>query len=330
MAELPTRQRVLTILDLLRTKTDEEHEWSLKNLKDELKRIYGADYEVKDDVLRKDIRSLDETVLPIVSNNGPRGKKLYSHQERLFELSELRMLMDAVVSARFMTKKEAKNLIRKIKNLTSEGQARKLPHEYYLEGTVKSESAYLRYDIDSLHRAISETKKIQFQYGTYNVDKVFELHRGGEFYVVKPYALIWNNNFYYVIGEFEKYGEIRHYRVDRMRNVKVRKESFKRESFNIGEYVNKSFNMYAGNEEEWIKLKIDNGLLNVMIDRFGIDVDIKRADEKTFYLKTKAAISDGLIHWLLTWGGDARVLAPDHLIQSMQEESERLYKVYHS
>ncbi|HEX7065730.1 MAG TPA: WYL domain-containing protein [Bacillales bacterium] len=330
MAEVPTRQRLLILLSQLQEKTDEENQWSLRDIVQQLQFIYGSGYRVKDDALRKDLQALDETVLPIVTNNGPHGKKLYSHQDRLFELSELRMLLDAVVSARFMTEKEARKLIRKIKNLASRGQAKELPHEYYLEGTVKSESAYLKYDIDSLHRAVSENKKISFQYGTYNVDKVFELHRGGDFYSVKPYSLIWNNNYYYLIGEYEKYGEIRHYRVDRTRNVMVQDETFKRKQINIGEYVNKSFNMYAGDEEEWIHLEIDNRLINVMIDRFGIDVDIRKAGEETFYLKAKASISDGLVNWLMTWGGQAKVLAPAHLIQSMKEASKKLYLTYHS
>lgn len=331
MGEIPTRQRLLTLLEWFQTETDEEHELSLKNLKEKLKSAFGTDGNIKDDVLREDIQALEEMGLTIMVNRGPHGKKLYSHQERLFELSELRMLMDAVISAKFLTKKEAKTLIQKLKKLASHAQAKKLPHELYLEGTVRNKSDYLKkYDIDGLHRAISENRKIEFRYGKYNVDKKFELHREGKFYSVKPYVLIWDNGFYYLIGEFEELGEIRHYRVDRMRRVRVKDETFKRKPINIGEYMNKSFNMYAGKKEEWIELEINNELFNVMIDRFGIDADIKRKTDETFTLKTKAAISDGLIHWLLTWGGDAKVLKPAHLIDRMKEESEKLYRTYHS
>jgi predicted DNA-binding transcriptional regulator YafY len=331
LGEIPTRQRLLTLLKWFQTETDEEHEFSLKDLKEKLNATYGTTGNIKDDVLREDIQALDESGTEITVNRAAHGKKLYSYQDRLFEMSELRMLMDAVVSAKFLTKKEAKILIQKLKQLASRSQARKLPHELYLDGTVRNKSDYLKtYDIDGLHRAISENRKIQFQYGTYNIDKVFELHREGDFYPVKPYALIWNNGFYYLIGEFELYEEIRHYRVDRMREVEVKAETFRRKPFNIGEYINKSFNMYAGKKEEWIELEIDNELFNVMVDRFGIDADIKRKADETFTLKTKAAISDGLINWLLSWGDEVKVLKPAHLIDRMKRESEKLYRMYHS
>lgn len=330
MGDIPTKSRLLTLYRIFSEETDEEHELSLKDIQQKLQVTFDTDAEVKRDIIREDLRELNDTVLPITVNTGEHGKKFYSHQDRLFELSELRMLMDAVISARFLTEKEAMNLIKKIKRLTSKPSAKKLPHEFFLEGTVKSESMYLKYDIDSLHRAVSENKKISFQYGKYNMDKTFSWHREGERYYVKPYALIWNNDFYYLIGEYEKYEEIRHYRVDRMRNVEVLEyESFKQKPFNLADYMKKTFNMYAGSEEQRIELEMNRELFNVMIDHFGLDVDIRPIDDETFRLKTSAPITDGLIRWLLTWGSDAKVLAPDILIEIMKDQSEKMYRLYH-
>lgn len=317
-------------MEIFKEETDEGHELSLRDIQEKLRSALDSDDEVKGDIIREDVHEINDYALSITVNNGAHGKKLYSHQERLFEISELRMLMDAVVSARFLTMKEAKRLIRKIKKLTSHAQAEKLPHEMYLEGTVKSESTYLKYNIDHLHRAVSQQRKILFQYGSYDIEKTFVLHRDGEYYSVKPYALIWNSGFYYLIGEYEKYGQIRHYRVDRMRDATVQEDQpFKRQSFHLADYIYKTFNMYAGSDEQWIELHIHNDLFNVMMDRFGTGVDVRKVDDQSFALKTKAALSDGLIHWLLTWGGDVKVVSPNPLIDRLKEESESLYQIYH-
>lgn len=325
------RERLLAVYDILQRETDEETEYSLEEIIQKLKEKFGETFTVKKEILRKDLQALDETILPIVVNSGPHGKKYYSHQERLFELSELRMLMDACVSAQFLTKKETENLIKKIKKLTSRRQAGQLPHEQFAGMMVKSKNTYLKYDIDRLHRAFCENKKIAFQYGTYTVEKDFQLHRNGEFYSVKPYALIWHNNFYYLIGEYEKLDEIRHYRVDRMRNVRVVEEQvgYVREKIDIGEYMQRTFHMFASPDVERIELLVDNDLFNAMIDRFGLEQNYEKKGENQFIVRAEAAVNDGLIAWLLNWGSKVKVLSPPGLVQRMKEEAEKLYEIYH-
>ncbi|WLD94265.1 YafY family protein [Alkalihalobacillus sp. AL-G] len=327
MSDISNKQRLLKIRELFEADTDEENELSLKDLKDKLRGFFGNDYDVRENALRDDMRELNESDFCIIENEGKYGKKFYSHQERLFELYELRMLIDAVVSARFITKKESRQLIEKIKKLTSTGLSKKLQNQIYLDETIKTPSTNVRFTIDCIHVAISENRKINYQYGKYNVDKEFKLNREGELYSVKPYALIWNNDYYYLIGEYEKLGQIRHYRIDRMRSVTVQDEQFKRNPFNVAEYVNKTFNMYSG-EEQPIEIQIDNSLINVMIDRFGRNVDIRKVDDNSFILKTNASVSDGLVGWLLMWGGQAKVLKPGTLVQKLKEESQKLYKQY--
>lgn len=329
VAEVNIRRRLLALIDIFVNETDEDHQLSLQDIKEKLKLQFGSDYNVKDSVLREDLDAISQTLMSLTVNNGPHGKKYFSFQERLFERYELRMLIDAVVSARFITKKDAKRLISKIKKLASRYEAKKLNQNLYVEDTVKSESDTLKYDIDQLHNAISENKKVLFQYGTYDVNKKFVLHRDGEWYSVKPYSLIWYNDFYYLVGEYEKLGEVRHYRVDRMRRVTVKEETFKRPTINIGEYVKKSFQMFTG-PEEWIELQVSNHLFNVMLDRFGLDINITQKNDDSFVFKTKAAMSDGLIGWLLSWGSDVKVLAPDALIERLKERTEKMYHLYHS
>ncbi|MFZ3590006.1 WYL domain-containing protein [Bacillus sp. DJP31] len=123
------------------------------------------------------------------------------------------------------------------------------------------------------------------------------MRKDGSHYEVEPYALVWNNDFYYLLGAHKNKDNLAHYRVDRMRNVNVTDLAFQRNDFNISEYVNQSFHMYEGTEER-IKIRFRNGLINVMIDRFGLDVEVRPVDEEHFILTTKAAVSEGLVRWL--------------------------------
>lgn len=152
--------------------------------------------------------------------------------------------------------------------------------------------------------------------------------RKGDCYYVKPLALVWNNQFYYLIGEYEQEGDIRHYRVDRMRNVAALERTFlSNPSFDVSKYTNKLFHMYSG-EERNIEIEFDNQLINVVLDRFGVNVPITRHTDQTFRISINAVLSEGLIRWLLTWGGDAKVLNPPSLVERMKAEAEKLGKQY--
>lgn len=255
-------------------------------------------------------------------------EKYYSHQNRLFELHELRVLVDAVSSARFITSAETEELIKKLKKLTSVYLAKQLENRILLTEGTKTENSFVKHSIHTLHEAIWDRRVIQFQYGRYNVEKEFQLSRNGDFYYVKPLGLVWNNQYYYLIGEYEPEGDIRHYRVDRMRKVTALEKNFlPNPDFDVSKYTNKLFHMYSG-EERNIEIEFDNHLINVVIDHFGVNVPITRHTENTFRISTPAVISDGLVRWILTWGGDAKVLNPPALVERMKAEAEKLWKQY--
>lgn len=185
----------------------------------------------------------------------------------------------------------------------------------------------VKLNIDRVHRAISEGKVLTYQYGKFNVKKEFVYHRDGMIYHVEPYALIWQNDYYYLIGLFQDNDEIRHYRLDRIRNIRVSDETFKKRDFDLQEYVSQSFHMFAG-EEMWIKIRFHNELINVVLDKLGYDADIRELDDEHFVLSTKAKLSDGLISWILTWGDRAKVLSPDHLAERVREQINRMQDMY--
>lgn len=330
MTRIDNKERLLRLMTIFTQETDEDHELSLDEIILRFKQIYGPDVKLNKNSLKDDINHLINHSFDVTINQEKDGlPKYYSHQYRLFELHELRMLIDAVVSAKFITKQETRQLIDKIRKLTSAHQGKKLQNEIQVDSSIKSESPYIRLAIHDLHQAISERRIIEFQYGRYDIDKKFNLSHGGSLYKVKPYALTWANDFYYLIAYYYDAGEIRHYRVDRLRNVEVMNESFPYEAFDVSKYVQSTFHMFAG-DEEWIKIKFHNQLINVIIDKFGKNVDIKKQDEDHFILSTKARISGGLVNWILSFGSKAKVISPVSLSDTVKQEIANMNKLYQS
>jgi predicted DNA-binding transcriptional regulator YafY len=280
--------------------------------------------------IRDDLKELEKSLLfDVTVNQVSEGvEKYYSHQARLFEIHELRLLIDAVSAARFISSVETERLINKIKKLASDHQAEQLKNRILLPDNVKNEDQRIKNTMHEIHTAISMNHLILFRYGKYNLEKRFDYNRNGQIYEVKPYALVWQNEFYYLIAEYVPKKEIRHYRVDRMRDVSVNNETFLPDpDFDPANYTGMLFFMYSG-EEAMVEIEFANHLINVVIDRFGRGVNIRKVNDHFFRVSTQAMISDGLVRWLLTWGSDAKVLTPISLVERMTKEAEKLYRTY--
>ncbi|SEP70170.1 Predicted DNA-binding transcriptional regulator YafY, contains an HTH and WYL domains [Virgibacillus subterraneus] len=324
--ERSSNYRLLKIREILFNETDEYHEMGIGELSEKI-RIIAGDVTFDNRTIKRDLEALDDMDFEIVQNKGKFGKILFSHQTRLFETYQLRLIIDAILSARFITTNEKEKLIQKVKELTSKHIAKTLPEPILFDQSANIDYELVKINIDCVHRAISEDKVLTYQYGKFNVKKEFEYHRNGDFYHVEPYALIWQNDYYYLIGRFQDTNELRHYRLDRIRHIEVSEKHFTKCEFNLQEYVNQSFHMFAG-EEMWMKIRFHNSMVNVVLDRFGQEADIKEMDEGHFMLTTKVKLSDGLINWILTWGNKAKVLSPDHLVERMKDKIIQMSEVY--
>ncbi|WP_430790027.1 helix-turn-helix transcriptional regulator [Virgibacillus flavescens] len=326
--ERGSNYRLVKIMELLFVETDDDHELGIDELSEKIQSITGEQMKVDHRTIKRDLEILDELDFEIVKNKGKFGKLFYSHQSRLFETYQLRLMIDAILSARFITTNEKDHLISKMKQLTSRHIGKTLPEPVLFSPSTNMDYDLVKLNIDSVHRAISKGKVLTYKYGKFNVNKEFEFHRNGDFYRVDPYALIWQNDFYYLIGYFKETNEIRHYRLDRMREITVTDQPFvKSKNFHLQEYINQSFHMFAG-EEIWIKIQFHIDLVNVVLDRFGKDADIKKMDNDHFVLSTKAKLSNGLINWILTWGNQAKVLSPDHLVNRMKQKISQMHELY--
>lgn len=326
-----TGVRLLALKEILLRDTDEDHQLSIKDLVEKLKiEVPGCTADAKR--VKEYLETLKATGFDIIENIEKFGKKYYSHQERLFEKYQLRLLIDPILSARFITEEEKKNIVSNVKKLTSSHVAKSLPDPIVYQQSINQDYQLIKLHIDKIHDAIFESKLITFQYGDFTINKEFQLRHGGEHYQIKPLALIWESDFYYLIGEDTKYREEdnpRNYRLDRMRNVVITENKFIKNRRDISTYVQQSFHMFGG-QDEWITLQfnLNQVALNGVIDKFGIDADIKKVDENTFILKAKAKLSEGLKGWILGWGRHVKVLSPPSLVEEMKQELEKMMNSY--
>lgn len=331
MLEDTTGVRLLALKEIFLRDTDEGNQLSIKELVEKLQiEIPGCTANEKK--VKEYIEILKDTGFEIIDNTEKYGKKYYSHQDRLFEKYQLRLLIDPILSARFITEEEKRNIVSNVKKLTSSHVAKSLPDPIVYQQSINQDYNIIKLHIDKIHDAIFESKLIKFQYGDFNIDKEFQLRKGGEYYQIKPLALIWESDFYYLIGEDTKYSEEdnpRNYRLDRMRNIEISEKKFVKNRRDISSYVQQSFHMFGG-QDEWMTLQfhLNRVALNGVIDKFGVDADIRKGEDNTFILKAKAKLSEGLKGWILGWGRHVKVLSPPSLVEDMKQELEKMMRAY--
>ncbi|MEH6940649.1 helix-turn-helix transcriptional regulator [Bacillus sp. JJ722] len=328
MPEIPNGQRLLKLRDILLEETDENNELGINEIIDKLKATYGTDFHVDRRSIKRDLEMLHNEGFEIIENAGKFGKVLYSHQERLFETYQLRLLIDPILSARFITGEEKNAIVNNIKKLTSKHLAKSLPDPIHYNQSINEDYQLIKLHIDKIHHAIKNNVKLTFQYGEYNIDKQFCLRKSGARYELKPYALIWESDFYYLIGEHVRHENLSHYRLDRMRNVETTTEKFLKKPLNVSEYVQSTFQMFGG-EEQWIKIQFfDTGLINPVIDKLGLHIDMKNQDDNSFIIATKVKLSKGLINWIISWGDQAKVISPSFLVDEIKGIAKNMASIY--
>ena len=273
--------KLYRLAQIMMKKTDEEHYITMPEIKEAL-----AEYDITADrkSLYNDLRDLE--ILGIEVEGEQDGNRYCYHVvNRPFELPELKLLVDAIQSSKFITEKKSNSLIKKLETMVSEYDAQKLQRQVYVSGRIKAMNESIYYTVDAIHNAISENKKIRFQYFQWNVKKKPQLRHGGAWYHISPWGLSWDDENYYLVGFDSEAGLIKHFRVDKMLRIALSNETREgREHFkklDMADYARKSFGMFGG-EEETVKLQVSNGLAGVIIDRFGKDVMMIPVDEDHF------------------------------------------------
>lgn len=259
------------------------------------------------------------------------GGYRYHVVERPFELPELKLLVDAIQSSKFITERKTNALIRKLEKLVSKYEAMKLQRQVYVSGRIKTMNESIYYTVDTIHNAISENRKIRFQYFQWNVKKEMELRHDGAYYHISPWGLSWDAENYYLIGYDSEAGKNKHYRVDKMLRLQMSdekregKEYFKK--LDMADYAKKSFGMFGGREEK-VKLLVENTLAGVIIDRFGKDIMLIPSDEEHFTVNVDVHVSTQFFGWIISLGERVKILGPGEVVAQMKEEIQRLARQY--
>ncbi|MCR5702438.1 MAG: WYL domain-containing protein [Lachnospiraceae bacterium] len=319
--------KLLYLLDILNENTDDEHTITMQEI---VSKLSDCSVNAERKSIYTDIEELRKYGVDII---GEKDGQSYSYHigNREFELAELKLLVDAVQSSKFITKGKSSQLIKKIEGLTSKYHADELNHQVYVAGRVKTMNESIYYNVDLIHTAIADNVKIRFQYFMWDENKKQVLRRDGAYYSVSPWGLTWDDENYYLIGYDDDKKGIRHFRVDKMKKItltdekRVGKSSFK--SMDMAAYSKNRFGMFDGKETE-VKLLCRNDMAGVIIDRFGKNTPFIKQDDEYFVAYVSVAVSIQFLGWVMSLGEGVKIIGPDEVVGQMRNEVERLKNTY--
>ena len=320
--------KLMYLIKLFEERTDVSHGLSMTDIIEALSEE-GITAERKS--IYADISALNEFGFDIVKDN--EGKAcVYKLVERDFEIAELKLLVDAVQSSKFITESKSNKLIKKIEGLASNNEAKSLHRQVYVANRIKTTNESVYYNVDDIQKAISENHKVSFQYFQWNPNKEKELRHNGMRYEISPWALTWDDENYYMVGYDSKERKIKHYRVDKMLKIEIMADS-KREGkalfkdMDMAVYSKKIFGMFGG-VEETVVLECKNGISGVIIDRFGTEVDIIKREADSFTVRVNVQISPQFLGWVFSLGENIKIISPDSVIKRMRDEITRIKGIY--
>lgn len=322
--------KTLLIYKYLKDFSDEDNPLSSTELINMLK-ADGIEAERKS--IYADIKSLNSIGFEIEKTNSPH--KGFYMSKRDFELPEVRLLIDAVSSAGFITPKKTEKLIGKLESLVSKNQAGELVSQVYLDNNTKCNNEDIYYIINDLHNAINEKHKVKFVYTNRKIDIKNKKSYTEKTFVVSPYALLWKEDHYYLVCNNEKYDNLINLRIDRMKRVQELSEASRpvsevseyKNTFDVADYSSKMFNMFSGKDER-VRLLCDLELREQIMDRFGSKIPLTAYDSSHFETTIDAAVSEGLVSWLMIFGDKIKVLEPDALANAVKDRASKIAKIY--
>ncbi|MBR0277279.1 MAG: WYL domain-containing protein [Clostridia bacterium] len=320
--------KIWYLFKILNEKTDEHHPISMSEIISELEK-YGINAERKS--IYNDIELLINAGVDIISEK--RDRFVYYIGDRDFQLAELKLLIDFVQSSKFITAKKTGELIKKIEGLTSKNYAHELHSQVYINDRVKTSNEKIYYNINYLYTAINSGVRITFRYYKYNVLNNSKYKNNGNLYQVSPYGLVYSDDNYYLLAHYPKYEGITHFRVDKMTDITISSEKsieiekIAGKNFNFAEYVKKMFNMFRG-ETNTVTLNCKEEILNVVIDKFGENVFLRKGDNDRFFVTVKADISPAFFGWIFMLGETIEIVSPTDVRCSYNEHLRNIIKLY--
>ncbi len=298
---------LLYMMRELMRETDEEHALNASEL---IRALEKYDCEADRRTIYSNVEILQDFGIDVIKKENGQG---YYIGSRDFELPELKLLVDSVQSAKFITQKKSRELIGKLMELTSEYSAKQLNRSVFIRNRMKTGNESVYYNVDALHEAMNRNRQIRFQYGEWSTDKKLVEKKGGKEYRVSPWALTWDDENYYLIAFDEEAGIIKHYRVDKMLRIGISQqertgqEAF--EDFDLAAFSKKTFGMFGGPDAD-VVLRCTNNRVGVIIDRFGTETAIVPEDAEHFHVHVTVAVSPQFYGWVTGIGAGIEIRSP--------------------
>lgn len=319
--------KMLYLVKIFSEETDEQHGLTIPQIIHRLD-AYGVKATRK--TLYQDFDELRHFGLDIVAEK--KGREwLYFLANRKFELPELKLLVDAVQAAKFITDRKSAELIKKLEGLVSQYQGKQLQRQVVISGRIKSMNESIYHNVDKLHKAIGAGRQIRFDYYRWNTKKKLEKRNLHAPYQVSPWALMWDNENYYLVAFDAHEEKVKHYRVDKMKRITITdetrlgQEAF--EAFDMPRYSKSLFHMFGG-DERTVTLLAKNELVGVLIDRFGQDIPLYAVDEEHVHALVDVAISKQFLGWVIALGDAMTIVSPEDVVEDMRMEIRRLAHQY--
>ena len=308
--------RLLRLLEILQTESDEQHPISIAEITEIMKQRWGLDaYRI---TVQKDIEALRTAGYEIETIRTTQNR--YYLTSRPFELPELKLLLDAVESSKFITQKKSRILASKLLTLTSRHYAAGLKRNISIADRIKPKNEHIYYYIDAINEAINTKHKIAFRYFAYTSAKKKALKNDGIYYILSPYTLTWNGDCYYVVGWSDKHGKVATFRVDRIfetPRILLEKAVPRPKDYSIADFAEKAFQLFDADRTE-VTLLCDAVAMNSVLDHFGDRAKTTAIDDSTFRLVAEVSLSPTFFAWVFQFGGKVNILEPTEAIEKYQ------------
>ena len=325
MAE-KSKIRLLILKSILENETDEAHGLTMSEL---LTRLEERGVEAERKSVGRDLKALEEFGMNIQIKGSP-SNRTYHLCSRLFDLSEIKMMVDIVSASKFLGEEETEGLVSRLEQMVSSYERKELNHSIFIYDRAKGSNEEIFLSVDRICKAVGEKRKVAFRYFDWKWQGETHYRKQGRYYIVSPRFLCWEEEHYYLVANDSEGGILKHYRVDRMTEVTVSEEAADRpeEEINVAEYVRKNFHMFSGALRK-ITLRVDPSLVGAMLDRFGTGVFMHRIpDSKDYLLTTEAAISDQFAGWIFGFGNRVEVVEPESVRQYLYERADASARRY--
>ena len=324
--EKANKVKLIKIWEILSQETDENHPISTPEL---LAKLADMGIECDRRTLYADIKALNACGYEILCLRSSSNE--YYVEDRTFSLPELRIMMDAVQAASFITKKKTGEFVDKIASLAGSRRGELLKKNIVAFNTKKTDNEKIYYNVDTINAAIAQKKKVRFVYFDFNAQRERVYRKDGKFYYINAFAMVMDNGNYYLVGYDDFHRSMLHFRVDRMEQVTVSRhvanEFPELKAFDIQQHKKALFGMYAGEEKE-VSLRADKSLIDVLFDFFGSDTNVFEVDENTIGCNVHVQLSPQFFGWCCSFGDKLKIDSPDFVVEEFKKYLENLASCY--